>query len=71
MELEDYTTENDAQVLYKDDTKIANAGTFTIKNHDHTLGNLLKTELLSDVKNVLFSGYKKPHPLENSIRIKV
>ena len=58
MELEDYETENDAQVLYKDDTKIANAGTFTIKNHDHTMGNLLKTELLSDKKMYYFPGIK-------------
>ena len=67
MEVEDYENANDSQVLYKDDTKIANAGTFTIKNHDHTLGNLIKNELLLDKKNVLFSGYKKPHPLESSI----
>ncbi len=26
---------------------------------------------MSDKKNVLFAGYKRPHPLENCVQIKV
>ena len=67
----DQFIENDNLVEYKDDTRIPNAGTFKIKEEDHTLGNLLKDELLRDKKNVLFSGYKKPHPLEKYIEVKI
>jgi DNA-directed RNA polymerase II subunit RPB11 len=64
-------TGNNLRVEYKDDTRIPNAGTFTIYNQDQTLGNLLKQELLNDKKNVLFTGYKKPHPLENCVKVKL
>jgi DNA-directed RNA polymerase II subunit RPB11 len=43
---------------------------YKIEREDHTLGNLLHSQLLSD-KNVLFSGYKKPHPLEHFIILKL
>ena len=64
-------TGNNLKITYKDDTRIPNAGTFTIFNHDHTVGNLLKNELLQNKKNVIFAGYKKPHPLENCVKIKL
>ena len=67
----DQFNEGDNIVDYKDDTRIPNAGTFKIKDQDHTLGNLLKDELLRDKKNVLFAGYKKPHPLEKHIEVKI
>lgn len=41
-----------------------------IQDEDHTLGNILRYQLLKD-KNVKFSGYKRPHPLEHKIEIKV
>ncbi len=63
--------ESENIIDYKDDTRIPNAGTFKIKDQDHTLGNLLKDELLRDKKNVLFAGYKKPHPLEKHIQVKI
>ncbi|KAG2226101.1 hypothetical protein INT45_011718 [Circinella minor] len=52
------------------DTKIPNAATFKIEREDHTLGNMLRAQLLKDPR-VLFAGYKVPHPLEHNFLIKV
>lgn len=37
---------------------------------DHTLGNMIRCQLLKDPK-VLFAGYKNPHPLEHKIILRV
>jgi hypothetical protein len=37
-----------------------NAKTYTFNKEDHTLGNLLRMQLLKD-STVKFSGYKMPH----------
>eukprot|EP01137_Pigoraptor_chileana_P021784 Opistho-2@85912 len=58
------------KITYEDDTKIPNAGTFQVNKEDHTLGNLLKYQLLKD-KRVLFSGYRMPHPLEHRFLLRV
>ena len=71
------------RVQYTKDTKIANAGSFKIRLEDHTLGNILRMylfvveygwtlvrQLLNDPQ-VLFAGYKVPHPLENYIVVKI
>lgn len=42
----------------------------TIKEEDHTLGNVVRHQLLLDPR-VRFAGYKKPHPLEEHVEIKV
>ena len=52
------------------DTRLDNAGTFTILKEDHTLGNILRMSLLAD-KRVLFAGYRMPHPLEPKLVVKV
>ncbi|XP_039247922.1 DNA-directed RNA polymerase II subunit RPB11-a [Styela clava] len=52
------------------DTKVPNAAHFTINKEDHTLGNLLRMQLLKDPK-VLFAGYKIPHPLESKFILRV
>eukprot|EP00727_Mastigamoeba_balamuthi_P012528 m51a1_g7899 putative dna-directed rna polymerases iv and v subunit 11-like (121) ;mRNA; f:123213-123806 len=59
-----------AKMTYETEQKMMNAGTFMIRQEDHTLGNLLKMQLLRD-PNVLFAGYRKPHPLEHYILLKV
>ena len=41
----------------------------SIVDEDHTLGNILRYQLLRD-NAVKFAGYRKPHPLENRIEIK-
>ena len=52
------------------DTKVPNAATLVIEREDHTLGNTLRHILLED-KEVLFAGYRQPHPLEPAIQVKV
>ena len=52
------------------DGKMANATTYKFMREDHTLGQLLRMELLRDPA-VRFAGYKHPHPLENDIVVKV
>lgn len=58
------------KVEYVEDSKLPNTGMFTILLEDHTIGNLLKMQLLRD-ERIRFSGYRKPHPLENKIELKV
>jgi len=52
------------------DGKMANATTYKFLREDHTLGQLLRMELLRDPA-VRFAGYKHPHPLDNDIVLKV
>ena len=55
--------DNDEQkITYAADTKVSNAGTFTLNKEDHTVANLLRMQLLRD-PNVRFVGYIHPHPL--------
>lgn len=57
-------------MLYTVDTKNDNAGTFKIEREDHTLANLLRMQLLRD-PNVIFVGYRHPHPIEHHILLRV
>ena len=52
------------------DGKMPNAKTFRFAREDHTLGHLMRMEMLRDPA-VRFAGYKHPHPLENDILVKV
>ncbi|OMJ87617.1 hypothetical protein SteCoe_10617 [Stentor coeruleus] len=58
------------KVEYEVDSRIENAGTFTIYLEDHTIGNIARMQLLQDDK-VRFAGYKAPHPLEHRIQIRI
>ena len=51
-------------------TATCHSFTFEFKDQDHTMGNLLQTELLND-PNVTFAAYNKPHPSDNKILIRV
>ncbi|KAF0935095.1 hypothetical protein E2562_030338 [Oryza meyeriana var. granulata] len=62
--------EGTKKVSYERDTKIVNAGSFTIEREDHTIGNILRMQLHRD-PNVLFAGYKLPHPLQYKIIVRV
>lgn len=44
--------------------------TTTIRNEDHTMGNLLRNELLSR-DDVEFAAYKATHPLKKEIQLHV
>ena len=41
-----------------------------INQEDHTLGNIVRNELLNDGR-VRFAGYRKPHPLFDLLEMKV
>ncbi|CAK0785081.1 hypothetical protein CVIRNUC_008287 [Coccomyxa viridis] len=58
------------KISIEKDTKVTNAATFTLQREDHTVGNLVRMQLHRD-KEVIFAGYKFPHPLEYHIFIKV
>uniref|UniRef100_A0A7N4PP69 DNA-directed RNA polymerase RBP11-like dimerisation domain-containing protein n=1 Tax=Sarcophilus harrisii TaxID=9305 RepID=A0A7N4PP69_SARHA len=64
------TAEGTDGITINKDTKVPNACLFTINKEDHTLGNIIKSQLLKDPQ-VLFAGYKVPHPLEHKIIIRV
>nr|CAD7394942.1 unnamed protein product [Timema cristinae] len=57
-------------VIKEQDTKVPNAAIFTINKEDHTLGNMIRNQLLKD-PNVLFAGYKLPHPLEHKFILRI
>ncbi|KAH9626277.1 hypothetical protein KSS87_001242 [Heliosperma pusillum] len=58
------------RVSYERDTKIISAASFTIEREDHTIGNILRMQLHRD-PNVLFAGYKLPHPLQYKILVRI
>lgn len=58
------------KIDFEKDTRLPNAGTFVVQREDHTVGNLIRTELHKD-KDVTFAGYKIPHPLEYVLLVKV
>ncbi|XP_006818068.1 DNA-directed RNA polymerase II subunit RPB11-a [Saccoglossus kowalevskii] len=58
------------KIVITKDTKVPNAAMFTVNKEDHTLGNLLRSQLLKDPQ-VLFAGYKVPHPLEFKFVLRV
>ncbi|XP_022643445.1 DNA-directed RNA polymerase II subunit RPB11-like isoform X1 [Varroa jacobsoni] len=53
-----------------EDIQVPNASIFTINKEDHTLGNMIRAQLLKDPL-VTFAGYKNPHPLEHKILLRV
>nr|KYP67938.1 DNA-directed RNA polymerase II subunit RPB11 [Cajanus cajan] len=62
--------EGTKKVSYERDTKIINAASFTIEREEHTIGNILRMQLHRD-PNVLFAGYKLPHPLQYKIIVRI
>ncbi|XP_037952608.1 DNA-directed RNA polymerase II subunit RPB11 isoform X1 [Teleopsis dalmanni] len=59
-----------SRIIRELDTKVPNAAIFTINKEDHTLGNMIRNQLLKD-PNVLFAGYKVPHPLEHKFVLRI
>jgi len=62
--------DGEKKVLKEVDTKVPNAAIYTINKEDHTLGNMIRMQLLKD-PNVLFAGYKNPHPLEHKVVLRI
>ena len=44
--------------------------TYSFRNEDHTLGNMLRYMLMKD-SNTLFCGYSIPHPSEDLMNIRL
>lgn len=59
-----------AKVSMEKDTKVRNAAVFKVEKEDHTLGNMIRMQLLKDPK-VLFAGYKVAHPLEHRFELRI
>ncbi len=58
------------RLVYQPDSKKPNAGTFVMKKEDHTIGNLLRMQMLRD-PSVRFAGYRLPHPLIMECHVRV
>ncbi|GJD12255.1 DNA-directed RNA polymerases II, IV and V subunit 11 [Galdieria sulphuraria] len=59
-----------AKLEYQKDTKVPHSAIVKIEREDHTIGNLLRMQLLRDPK-VIFAAYRAPHPLQHHIIIRV
>ncbi|KAI0035828.1 DNA-directed RNA polymerase [Vararia minispora EC-137] len=53
-----------------EDTKIPNAATVKVMKQDHTLANMIRAQLLA-MPQILFAGYKVPHPLQPYFLLKI
>ncbi|XP_046353778.1 DNA-directed RNA polymerase II subunit RPB11-a [Haliotis rubra] len=62
--------EGEKKIQIEKDTKVPNAALFTVNKEDHTLGNTITVQLLKDPQ-VLFAGYKVPHPLEHKFVVRI
>lgn len=62
--------EGESKLEIEQDTKAANAIVITFQKEDHTLGNLIKSELLQDSR-VLFAAYKVEHPLFARFKMRI
>merc|ERR1712157_658866 len=60
----------EAKVTYNPDTKVSNSGTFVFHKEDHTVGNVLRMQLLRD-PSVRFVGYRIPHPLVHLVELRI
>ena len=58
------------KIDFEKDTRLPNAGTFVILREDHSIGNLMRTQLHKD-ESVTFAGYRIPHPLESKLLVKL
>ena len=69
-ELFEQFKEKEEKVIVNNIDKIENTTLFIINGEDHTFGNAVKMMLLRNPK-VRYVAYRKPHPLENKIEIKI
>ena len=65
-----FDMEGDIKLKEESVQKMPNASNFDINKEDHTLGNIIRYSLLAHPQ-VLFAGYKLPHPLEHRIEVKI
>ena len=65
-----YLEGNTEKVVYLKDQKIPHAAQINVRREDHTLGNVIRCQLLNN-PSVLFAGYRMPHPLEYELQFRV
>ena len=66
IEVED---EDKLKIIYDKEDGDFNC-TYSFKNEDHTLGNILRYILMKD-SNTLFCGYSIPHPSEDLMNVRL
>ncbi|EOR01933.1 DNA-directed RNA polymerase II subunit rpb11 [Wallemia ichthyophaga EXF-994] len=54
--------DEEPKVSVVDDSRIPSTSTITLNRQDHTIANLISNEMTKN-KDVIFSGYRVPHPL--------
>lgn len=59
-----------SKIQMEKDSKIPNTMLFTVMLEDHTIGNIIKMQLLRD-ETIRYAGYRKPHPLEHKVEFRV
>ena len=62
--------EQEQKLIVNNMEKSPNTSLFIINDEDHTFGNVVKMMLLRDRK-IRYVSYRKPHPLENKIELKI
>lgn len=65
-----YLAEGTDKVVYTKDQKIPSAAHIIVRKEDHTMGNIIRCELMNNPA-VLFAGYRIPHPLEFDLHFRV
>eukprot|EP01065_Artemidia_motanka_P011403 TRINITY_DN16123_c0_g1_i1.p1 TRINITY_DN16123_c0_g1~~TRINITY_DN16123_c0_g1_i1.p1 ORF type:complete len:201 (+),score=31.44 TRINITY_DN16123_c0_g1_i1:93-605(+) len=70
VERESGVHDRDRKVSESVDERVKNSSTYTLYKEDHTLGNLVRTQLHTNSR-VRFAGYKPDHPTVHNIFIKV
>eukprot|EP00619_Florenciella_sp_RCC1007_P010998 CAMPEP_0205930776 /NCGR_PEP_ID=MMETSP1325-20131115/26088_1 /ASSEMBLY_ACC=CAM_ASM_000708 /TAXON_ID=236786 /ORGANISM="Florenciella sp., Strain RCC1007" /LENGTH=124 /DNA_ID=CAMNT_0053300213 /DNA_START=129 /DNA_END=500 /DNA_ORIENTATION=+ len=62
--------EDEVKITYETFEKAQNCGTAIIKKEDHTVGNLVRQQLLN-YSDVRFAAYQIPHPLDHRLFVRV
>jgi len=66
-----FEDEDEGQIIsVKTESKMANAQSLVLYKEDHTIGNIVRMQLLRD-NRVRYAGYKMPHPTIHDCHIKI
>lgn len=65
-----YLMPGETKIKIQKDTKVPNAHIFFLNKEDHTVGCLIRDQLLKDPR-VIFAGYRITHPLENQVMLRI
>ena len=65
-----YAEDEEKPVMVQKEEKTDNCFTFTVYNEDHTLGNMLTDQLLTESR-IRYAGYRIEHPTKDLIKIRI